>query len=197
MLEFYYLNKGVINSQYAQIVPHVVEKLEKWKSHSIKSNLKLSLGSFLKYIGLNLGSLEPAIEWGRTTDVRETHAFTDEQRLSLVWKHLKENDNLIVLTDGTRITLEVGKSVLFDGSFTFVDFADDVAELKGTIGSKAVSIHFSKESVPLTILSTLQFHPENVPLSGYGIIMKADQEYILLRPIAFGLNFLEVLDLNT
>jgi hypothetical protein len=76
MLTFYYLNEEEIERQYSQIVPFVMTSYEKWVSNARTSEVKLSLGSFFKFLGLNLGGIETSIERDKASGEKFIHTLT-------------------------------------------------------------------------------------------------------------------------
>jgi hypothetical protein len=57
-----------------------------------------------------------------------------------------------------------------------------------------IVISSSEEQMPKSVLAQLYYVPQEIPLSGYGIVMGKRANDIALRPIAFGLNFTEVIN---
>jgi hypothetical protein len=104
---------------------------------------------------------------------------------------LRDKNELSILPTST-LTIKIGNPILFEGTFSIFDESEDVARIEGKIGQDDIAIHFSKANMPRSVFKNLQFIGEKVPLSGYGIVMYYDEHKIILRPVAFGLNFLNV-----
>ena len=190
-MQFYYFNEGEINKQYGKIVPYIVDSFKVWTSKTKKAKGKLSLGPFLKFIGITLGDIEGDFEWGKTANVEEVKSFSDEQKMTFVWKYLKDNNQLKIVTSNSMPELEIGERILFEAQLEFIDHPDGGAKFEVKVCGKKFYIFFSKSNIPRTILNILKFKSEPVPLSGYRIISNIDEKCIVIRPYAFGLDFLQ------
>lgn len=194
MITFYYINRQAINDQYAQIVSFVVESIEKYRATSGKADGKFAFGKWLNALGLDLGGIEIGGELNKESTEKIFLKLSEEQKVFIVWKKLQETSELVVLTDETSEGIEIGSPILFEGMFSIFDGNEsEVSRLEGIVGRRKLVTIFSNENMPPSILGSLHHIPAENPLSGYGTVMRADEEEFIVRPIAFGLGFIKAL----
>jgi hypothetical protein len=197
MITFYYINRKEIEQQYAQIVPYIVESIEESSKTSGKAKGKISLGSWLKVLGLNLGEAELGGELNRESAQKILRKLSEEQKVALVWKDLRDKGQLEIITESTAVEIDTGMQILFEGMFSLSEHTEEgVSRVEGTIGNNRVIILFSEKFMPASVLASLRYVPTDLPLSGYGTVIQAGRGDVIVRPIAFGLGFLNVLKLD-
>ena len=194
MITYYYINRQEVDQQYAQVVPLIVESIEEITKTSGKAAGKLAFGKWLTTLGLNLGESEIGGEWNRESAHKILRKLSEEQKLSLVWKKLRETGGLKMLTSECADSIQAGMPILFEGPFSILDDEEgEFSRIEGLIrGRKLVAI-FSDKNMPQSVLRSLHYIPNDIPLSGYGTVMRAIEPEIVVRPIAFGLGFLTAL----
>jgi hypothetical protein len=193
LLTFYYLNREEVDRQYAQTERYTISALEEYIANETRAKGKLSLGGFFTFLGINLGDVEASGAWDRTSSKKVLKTLSTEQKLALVWRHLQRKGELVIIDSASRSGLTVGEAVVFEGVFALSKQSEKTARLEGEIDGSQITISFSLEKMPESIYNALQLDVSDIPLSGYGMIMKIDERGILLRPVAFGLNFSKVL----
>ncbi len=194
MITFYYLNRAAVDSHYSQATDFVQESYEKWVSKSTDLKGRLAAGSFLRFIGIDLGEAEASGGVKREHRTKFTHTFPAEHKLPIVWRYLQQRGELAILTPHGHADLVSGKMLLFEGKFLVSDRSGETAMLSGKLSGKRVSLIFSTEHMPTSVLASLMYKAEGVLLSGCGLIMSSKESEILIRPVAFGLNFLKALE---
>ena len=196
-LTFFYKNAREIESAYSFTSEFLRTSWERWSTCSGKAKAKVGVGDILKMIGLDIGGIQAEGEVSKEDGEKGQYHFTIEQKLLVTLKYYDENHLLRVLSDKHRTDLEIGDILVFQGNFCLGDEEDDVATLVGSAGLKEMRVFFSKEHMPPSVYLSLRYSiGEQKIISGCGSVMSADQNHVQIRPIAFGLSFLDVLGIE-
>jgi len=195
LTSFYYKNDEQIDSLYAQTREFVMKGYEKHIRRKKRGNFGISVGSLLKCLGINIGDIKSGVDIEKESIDKVFYELTQEQKLAVIVKSLQEKGKLKEIgSDSEKIP--IGSYACFEGNFTVCEderSTGDACILQGLIRDRNLRIVFSRAKVEPSIMGLLSYSAGNTLISGLGILARNDPDGILIRPIAFGSNFTNML----
>lgn len=193
---FFYLNEKEIDSQYNQTGKIIFNKYEKLISKSRKGSFKITVGSLLKAMGINLGEINADGNLEKNISNKVEYILTYEQKLAIIIRYLIENHRLINLNKKNNVDFNIGSNVFFEGFFTLFEKINsniNVSLLHGKINNMTISLYFSVKKMEPSVYTYLSYEITNNLISGYGTIVKIKESQLIIRPSAFGINLGKIL----